>query len=451
MATGYSIFDPLVVLISFVLTLYLLIKDPQRLLLYIPLMLSLFFFVPFVTLLTNWHTVPMLIAGWWVFQKKTRFPASISLPIAVIFVSFAAQFLVSVVYGDVGTRLILRASHYVGVFALFLFAYYMSRRPGGYLLLLQGFALAAAVHSIYSFYQIIAFDLGLPFRGLVRDQSGTASAAVESGLFLRVNGLSSEPKRLAYVLFVGALACFELVRIDVEKRRTLYRAFGYLSLIASILTFSGSYYLALVLFGITMALVNMSVLKSFAVLSFACLLVATFLGSATERYLDAMQQGIDRRFQEVEIGLDGEVVYRQEFFAQDYVANHPSVVATGLGIGRYNVALFREYGLGVGYGQNGRILPLNSNFFELIFDLGGLATISFYACILVLTIRAKKAGERFLFMALVMLAYQSLTIQVLHFLVLVMGAAMARLKTPAIVDKVKRPAQGMPTVLKHEV
>lgn len=430
MAAGYNpIIDTAVVVACIGLTINLLGSRPQRLLLYLPTMLSLYFIVPVVTLLTNWHTIPILLLFWWILNRGGEIPSPSRPVMLILILIFSGQVVVAMIHGDTGTRVILRASYYLGLATLFVFTYFMVQRPGGKDLLVRGLAIAAAIHVCYSLYQIVAYQTGLPFRAIVRATSPVGSVAYEGGgLILRVNGLANEPKRLGYVLLIGALAFFELRHSCPPAQARRMFQWGIATLVVSILTFSGSYFLALFALGIIVSLWNRKFLR-YAFRGLAALaLLAPIFSSTTANIWSALQVGYERRAAEVEVGLDGDVVYRQEFYAQDFLETHPSAILTGVGIGRYNRVLFQEYGHGVGYGGRGnRILPINSNLYELIFDLGGIATALIYISLAVLALRAKKQGERLFAYGLFFLLAQSLTIQVLHFIAILAGSAVAQL------------------------
>lgn len=424
-AFGYNpIIDTAVVLGSTLLTARLLMRAPQRLLYYLPTLLSLFFVLPVVTNLTNWHIVPMLIVLWWLHQGRSLLPRRAQATLIVLILAFAGQVVYALYVGDAGLRVLLRTSYYVGLLALFAFSYEMTRRPGGLELLLKGLVLAAMIHSLYSIYQIAAQATGLPYRAIIRGFSPVGSIAFE-GPLLRVNGFANEPKRLGYILALGAMAALALSKrtSSQERRRQRWKAAFIFSI--SIMTFSGSYFVALGLLAIGAILIYPSLLKR---LFPPVLVIATGLilfSSKLDPLWSALQEGYDQRTQEVEVGIDGDVVYRQEFFAEDYLRRHPVTAIFGTGMGRYNIVLRRQYGEGVGLGEGGRVLPLNSNFFELIFDLGGIATAIFYAAVAVMIFQLRRIGTVFLASAVMFLAFQSLTIQVLQFSAIILGAAMA--------------------------
>ncbi|SDL82027.1 hypothetical protein [Aliiruegeria lutimaris] len=423
MVFGYTPLDPLVVLIGTAMAAWFLIRKPIRLMAYMPAALSLYFFIPTITLMTLWQTIPLLLTGRVLAKGTLKVPS-----FAKFFVFlFGSAFVVSATYslfsGDDRTRAIIRVIYYLGIFALFSFSYEMGRRPEGLRFLLKGLAAVGVVFSVYGLYQLVATPLGLPVRGILRGTYG-ADIAYEYG-FVRINSLTNEPKRLGYVLFCSALACFALSRLKPERAKLL-RKTSYLILFISLFTFSGSYFLSIVLFGLVAVILYPSratpyALGLVAVLSFIIVILPD------NEILEAIQHGYERRAVEVEIGIDGRFVYRQEFYAWDYLAHHPSVAVTGVGLGQYFVALNQEYGIGVGINEYGGLVPLNSNVLELLFDLGGPSAALFYFTMITLIWKLRQAGERFLCLALLFVTMQSLSILTLQWMVLFAGVGVGRL------------------------
>ena len=69
-------------------------------------------------------------------------------------------------------------------------------------------------------------------------------------------------------------------------------------------------------------------------------------------------------------------------------------------------------------------MPLNSNFLELIFDLGLIAAVLIYGGLILLVFRLRRAGETFFCLSLLFLVVQSLTILNLLYIVLFAGMAL---------------------------
>lgn len=426
MVFGYTPLDPLVVLWGTALAIWYLSRNAVKLLGFMPTALSLWFFIPFVTNLTLWQTVPLLLTGR-AFVKGIRLPTYIRPVVSILMICLVLSAAYALIAGADGTRALIRTVYYLGVFATFVFAYEMGRKPEAYEILLKGFVVMGIVYASYGAYQIVAFYTGLPLRGLVRSASasGGGGIAFEAGL-LRINSLATEPKRLGYVLFLSAMACIFLARMRPARRaRRLRRAAAGIFAV-SILTFAGSYFLAIAVFGLGVLLLYPS--KATVYIFAAAVIVAciSILFPALG-VLEAIQEGYARRASEIEIGLDGRVVYRQEFFAWDYLVNNPLSILTGVGLGQYYSVLHETYGVGAGINERGGLMPLNSNFLELVFDLGVIAATLIYAGLLFLVYRLRKARLTFFCLSLMFLLAQSLTILTLLYLSLFAGAAMGRL------------------------
>jgi|TARA_R100001369_G_scaffold23884_1_gene43830 hypothetical protein len=426
MPIGYTLLDPLIVLAGTGMALYFLATYPVRLMGWMPAALTLYFFIPFVTLMTLWQTVPMLLAGRVLLNGKLRV-ASSAKPIMLFFlIVFFSSSCYALVAGSDGSRAAIRVIYYTGLFALMSYSYEMARRPESYEIFLKGLVVTGAILAAYAAYQIFAVYGGLPLRGIVRGTTGV-DVAYEYGV-LRVNSFANEPKRLGYVLFVCGMASLFLARMWPRWKRRL-KWVGYGTLFMSLFTFSGSYFLSVFLFTCIALLLYPSFATKYVVYTLPLVALVVLVGAFFPELeiFEAIQQGYVRREQEIEIGLDGTQVYRQEFYAWDYLKRYPIAAFFGVGLGQYFSTLFGEYGAGVGINAYGGLLPLNSTFLEMVFDFGGAATVMFYAAITWLILNLRKVGESYLSFALLFLTIQSFTILTIQFMVLFAGVGVARL------------------------
>ena len=427
MVFGYTPLDPLVVIFGTGLAMWYLGREPVRLIGFMPTALSLWFFFPTVTNLTLWQTVPLLLTGRMLLKGGLRM-ASFAKPVFLLVVLvFLASGLGALIVGADGTRAAIRIIYYMGIFSLLSFAYEMGRKPECYEILLKGLVAMGIVYAAYGIYQIIAFYTGLPLRGIVYSASGGSIMAFEAGL-LRINSLANEPKRLGYVLFIAAMACIFLARMRPPQRARQLRLASYAIFAVSFLTFAGSYFLTIGLFALTAILLypSRATVYVFGGLAAAVIVAVLFPSLGL---VEAVQHGYERRLAEVEVGLDGRQVYRQEFFAWDYLAKNQMSALTGVGVGQYFSVLNAEYGVGAGYNEKGGLMPLNSNFLELTFDLGGVVAAIVYASWALLILQLRRARETFLCLAMLFLLLQSLTILTLSWQALIAGVGIARLAT----------------------
>lgn len=423
MVFGFTPLDPLVVLIGTVIAAYFLVRQPARLVAWLPAMLTVYVFIPFVTLLTLWQTVPLLLLARVFLNGKIKVPEQAKLLLLFLVLIFLGSSFYALLLGYDSERALIRIMYYLGLFSLFTFLFEMGRKEDCYKLLLKGFVVLGVVLSVYGLYQIVAFYSGLPLRGIVRGTSD-AQVAFEGGI-LRINSLASEPKRLGYVMFLSSLACLFLARIEPHRALKL-RFWAVFIFIMSLFTFAGSYFLAIALFIVTASVLYPTWTTKY--LLAAIILFVGIQGLFPEIGLwESMVEGYERRLTEVEVGLDGMRVYRQEFFAEEYLANHPSASLFGVGLGQYFVTLYQEYGTGVGINEFGGLVPLNSTFLELVFDFGGILAVVLYAAIGVLIWKLRRAGEMFLCLGLLFLTLQSLTLLTLQFTVVFAGLGLGRL------------------------
>ena len=423
MLIGYSIIDPLVVLGFTSLAAYFLVTRPVRLVPYLPAALSMWFFIPGVTLLTPWQTVSLLLIGRIVLLGRVRLPQTVApvFLLAVMFISLA--FLIAMLDGNDRIRAIIRLIYYAGILALLLFTYEMGRQPEGYRLFVKGLVITGIIFAAYGAYQVLASATGMPYRGIIRSLNFT-QAAFEGGQ-IRINSFASEPKRLGFVLFVCGLACFYYRDFCPHFGRRLALA-GAFVLAMSVLTFAGSYFFAIALFA-PVALVIYPSLATRYILGFWGLAVIFFSIFPDSFFIETIVDGYERRMNEVEVGLDGTKVYRQEFYAQDYLERHPATGILGVGLGQYYSRLHSEYGLGAGLSTSGGLIPLNSNLFEMVFDLGGVATVLFYSSVVFVIYRLRRSQEPLLALALLFLIMQSFTILTMLYLVMFLGISLGRL------------------------
>ena len=404
MPFGHGPFDYVVVAIVTIWTVRLLIVSPHRLLLWLPTFLTIDFFIPLGTQLTPSRILPLII-GVWLLQRGWLNPVRAQAPYVL---SIAAVLGASVMYallaGDAGTRPVFRALHYLGLGFVFLFVYRAATKEDHIGLILWGFVLAGLVHGLHSIYQVIAFNTGLPFRAIVYSATGFAAPVTEFGL--RVNGLADEPKRLGYILFAAVIA---LGYLGLSRQKTFKalplgkwsRAFQWLPLLAltvgallsiSLLTFSGSYIAAVGIVVIVLALTFSARMIALGGLALVGLFAASLYTPETVTgYQQTFMRLTESRLVEFDQGLDANKVYRQEFFAQELVNDDPFLLVHGVGLGRYNIVFYRAFGAGAGYGAFGSIAPLNSQLYEVGFDLGLPGLLLMYVGGLALVARTGRA------------------------------------------------------------
>lgn len=426
MIFGYTPLDPIVVLAGTLLAIWYIAKDAVRLIGFMPTALSIWFFVPTITNLTLWQIVPLLLTGRALIRRGTRLPQFAEPVIVFLAIFFVLSVVYALVSGAESTRVLIRSLYYIGLFAIFIFACEMGRRPEAYEILLKGLVAMGTIYAAYGVYQIAAFYMGLPVRGIVYNAGGEGIMAFEAGL-LRINSFANEPKRLGYVLFLAALACLFLAQMRGVRRAQQLRWTAVGILAVSIMTFAGSYFTAVALFGLGALLVYPSRATAYAVGALVAVAGVAVLFPDLG-ILDALQYGYDRRIEEIEVGLDGTVVYRQEIFAIDYLANKPVSIFTGVGVGQYYSILSETYGVVAGYDQFGGLRPLNSNLLELIFDLGIVATALIYGGVALLIVQLRRAREVFMCVSLIFLVAQSFSIITLLYIALFAGFAVGRLE-----------------------
>jgi hypothetical protein len=457
---GFGILDYVVVSLVTAYTIFLLAKAPQRLLFLLPTFLTIDFFIPLGTQLTPSRLVPLLLGCWLVLTRRFSVPRPYSYWLLLLLVVVALSLGYATLIDDAGLRPFLRALNYVSLAFLFVFVFRMLRSERCIDLALQGVVIAGAIHGAYAFYQILASKTGLPFRGIVYDESGPG-IAVEAGVggLIRVNGFADEPKRLGYVLLCGALAALyflwrrftsdpsRLARYVQSHSRQrqwsmLILAVGCVSM--SVLTFSFSYFISAALTVLVLiATLSFRMISLAALVAAAIAVAALFFPGEFEIYAHGVARLAEAREQEFSRGIHSEVVYRQEFFANEYVGEDPWSLFLGLGLGRYNKVLYDVFGVGAGYLSNGAIAPLNAQHLEIGFDLGfpGLLILYFGGAILVYSIGRRSLRDYVLSTMLLFMLIQSLFISNLHLLIFLFAVAAGVLAARAMLLRAAR-AQG---------
>ena len=426
MAFGFGILDYIVTLGCVAITVMLLGR-PQQLLILLPLMISIDFILPIAgTILTPGHLVPLVLGLGMLFRPVARFPRAMWSFVLVYLVIVGTATGFGIAEGGAGSRPVIRAAFYINILIVFLYAYSVTARSGSALPILKGLALAAIVHAGLGFYQILADITGLPYRGVVYNESGYGRPVSQANGGFRINGLADEPKRMAFITFAGAIALVILGNLRLSRLHNRAALAG-MSAIASVLTVSSSFFVAVAVW--IGHFVTRPRYLAFALFAFLVTmgLVLVIAPDFVSQQLDFGSNIVDRRMQELEVGIEGENVYRQEFYAFEYLANHSQAAITGVGMGRYNYELFLYYGAGVGLSEEGNIMPLNSQLLEVLFDLGlaGLAILVFGPLLLLVRSDASSFATWWFRAIVAFLWVQSFFVQDLLYLGLVCGALFA--------------------------
>ena len=120
MVFGYTPIDPLVVLLGTVITIWYLSRNAVKLLGFMPIALSLWFFVPLVTNLTLWQVVPLLLTGR-LLLKGVFLPRFAWLVVMFLVFCFLSSTAYAFISGTDITRALIRVVYYSGVLATLFF------------------------------------------------------------------------------------------------------------------------------------------------------------------------------------------------------------------------------------------------------------------------------------------------------------------------------------------
>lgn len=429
MVSGHSNIDYVVVLSSVFYSIYSLSTKPKRLLLFLPTLLSVYFFIPLGSMLTPERLVSLTLVAWVAWRSKSTVDQRAAcLSIFALVLVWVSTF-VALSIGDSGTRPLFRALYYTGMIASFLFVLGQVQTNEDLRRLMFGFAIAGMIHGGYSIYQLLAFRMGLPFRGIARESVAQVALAGEG---FRINGLASEPKRLGFLLFAGAMGAYATAIRAQSKHRVYWILGATITILVSLLTYSASYYIALALSIPVILLFFPRVVWHFLRASSLLLIIVFMVPSIRDQFVDNLNIMFESRQDEVEQGIDGRVVYRQEMYARDFLSHAPLTVLSGVGMGRYNTVFLHRYGYGAGFGDDDTLTPLNSQFLETLFDLGILGPCIIYLSIMALICRilSQRRDEISLIWTfmLLLLAIQSFFVQSLSILMIAAAGSLAYLR-----------------------
>ncbi|MGB0241001.1 MAG: O-antigen ligase family protein, partial [Verrucomicrobiales bacterium] len=430
MPVGHGPIDYVVVIICLLIAGHALLTDPRRLLYFLPAFVTIDFFIPLVSQLTPGRLIPLMIGCWWLATNGLPRGLPLSRWLAIGSVVIVAAALFGYLSGGSGSRAVIRSLNYVNLLILCGFTWKHARTRTGIRMLLSGFAIAGLIHGFHSIYQVFANKFELPYRSIVysEDESPMRIQMLTAGF--RINGFADEPKRLGFVLLTGSLALVHLASAVRESpRRYTMQIIASVLFLLSLYTFSSSFLFALAIWLPIMLLISRRSWKFFAGAIIASALVFVLKVDLILNYIDIQKEFIESREQEMEEGLDATKVYRQEFYANDYLKRHPLKIVTGVGMGQYYMAFRKFYGPVAGMGVGGALLPLNSQIFEVILDTGIAGALLIYLGGIIVIWKLKRLGPDGAIMSIIsaFILIQSLFVQSLSYHALTMGAGAAML------------------------
>lgn len=458
MIGGFGTIDYVVVVLACLISVVCLAERPKALLLILPTLLTIDFFIPMGTQLTPYRIVPLMLGAWLLLTGRFGVSSKYNIPLALFIVWVALCMLYGLSYDDSGNRPILRLGYYLGIISIFVFSYHVIRNRNGLEAAIFGIWIAAIMHGVYSAYQVMAYNLGLPFRGIVYGDSGRGFVVPfgDTGI-IRVNGFADEPKRLGYVLFCGIIvsllywsrAYAGAVPSPYWRIRSRLRVGTAIAVCctmlagAGLMTLAGSFYAAVAAALLLSVFVFTKYgLSAIVALGLAISLAASIAPDKLTEFSSTAIESMSSRADEVEKGLDAKTVYRQEFFAQDHLAQNWEDIVIGVGLIRYNTVLAEKYGPGAGFTADGRVMPINSQILEIAFDLGipGLLVLYIGGTLLFVGVaRVGPTGAALGFMMLFMLL-QSAFVMNLHLLSFVAAMCAALISIYGRSGSTRRPS-----------
>jgi hypothetical protein len=416
------------VILCLIITAHILITDPKRLLYFLPTFLTIDFFIPLVSQLTPGRLVPVMIGCWWLVSNGLPRGKPLASFLLISLVTILATVLYGYFEGELKGRAIIRSLNYFNLVILCGFTWKHARTRTGIKMLLQGFAIAGLIHGFHSIYQIFAHKFGLPYRSIVYSEYQSELRIKMLSRGFRINGFADEPKRLGFVLLVGSVALTYLSQAvrEVPRRYTM-RILTAILFLLSIYTFSTSYLIALAIWLPIMLLLSKRSWKFFTGALIASCLLFAIKADLILNYVEIQKQFLESRTAEVQEGLEAQNVYRQEFYAKDYLERHPLKILSGVGMGQYYIVFREFYGPVAGIGAGGFLLPLNSQIFEVIFDTGLAGFLLVYLGGIIVIWKLRKIGPDGAVMSVIsaFIMIQSFFVQSLSFHALAIGAGAA--------------------------
>ncbi len=394
-----SPYTDIVVIISMsLMTAFFALVRPELILKIIPFSLALTAF--YVTLGTKWPSdklVPLIFSvGCCMYLMRYNLPTSHLIPKNHIF-KLLVLISISAIWGFIylpdceinapamqmpEIRTIVRIIYYIAAMAYFLAPLIFLPLVTDKLSPLKMYVYAGTVLAVYAVYQYIAYHIGLPYRGIKywEDHSGFGGLETMSGLF-RANGLANEPKQLSMYCVTAGLCSYVLSRTVTQQKMKLF-VLTVLQFVGFLLAFSGSGFLAVMLFLMAMFFIFLKQADKkyqipwMQILLAIPLLIALTIASGYWTKVQTFTNAITFDRVKFSISDSGSAVEERidNYLLLLFVQN-PSFILTGCGMGNQPYWVFDKYHVGI-HPTRG-ISPADSGWLNLLADFGITSIIIF--------------------------------------------------------------------------
>lgn len=390
-ALGFGFIDYFMVILFAVVTLWIALTKPSRIIYILPAACTFYFFIPFTTELTPYKIVPLvLIIVTTITGKRNYFSGSgnnwiIFMWLWVLvsfFWGFACAFGLDF-FGHIHSpfkRFFIQIINYLNMVVIYLIAKKECSDKEKFYLFVKSYIFTTTILCLYGLFQIFAFKFGLPFRWVVYGTTQDLAQSMYDRLdpeemIFRINSLAQEPKRLSYVLPISVFLIVGLRKVwgDEFMSKARARILIFLHIFCAFMTYSTSLYFAMAIFiPVTFLLGIFRKAQRNYTKVFTMGLIFLILSSPL--YIDILMKIYDARVIAQLNGLNVIQWKKAEQFGIEAIQAKPWVVFTGTGLGGWNF-FFYYAGLKGWFVFPRGFMHMNSGMMISMFDLGLIGLI----------------------------------------------------------------------------
>lgn len=376
---GHGIYDYIVIIGFIIATVYVAVTKPYNIIYLLPAAGSVWFFIDFVTMITPIKIVPAIFILFTLNKGRGYFNFKNDFWAQAILILFCLYCIIGLIYTlsfdgfesySPYKRVLIQFMTYINQLFIYFILKKEIRTPADLSKFFRIFVITTTILCLYGFYQYIAFQLGLPFRGIVYSADQVSAAYDKFYNFFRVNSLANEPKRLGNILVMGLLMLLAL-RSSFSQKWIIFLVFVHI--LCGFLTYSTTFFLliGILIFCLVFLSFTDQALKYFRKLTLIFLMLSLPLLIIFQNRLQIIYNV--RVVDQIE-RAQNEKSYYLDKYAIDYFTADWSGFIFGYGLGNYNFILEKKIGVGVtSYGLE----IMNSGVLNLIYDFGYIGTLIF--------------------------------------------------------------------------
>ncbi|MFT3748927.1 MAG: hypothetical protein QM768_11445 [Agriterribacter sp.] len=375
---GYGIYDYVVVVGFIIATLFVANKNPHYIIYLLPAAGSFWFFIDFLTMITPIKIVPAVFILATLNKGRGYLRFKNDMWAQGMLILFCIYCIVGLAYtlGFQGfesyspyKRVVIQFMTYLNQLLIYFILKVEIKTSKDLYVFFKVFIITTTFLCLYGFYQYIAFELGLPFRGIVYTADQVSAAYDSYYQFFRINSLANEPKRLGNILVMGILMLLACKRGGNKWINILI----IVHLACGVLTYSTTLF---ILLGILVP----------------CLLILSFIDKELKLFKSVIFGAFlisiplllifrERIFTIYNVRVVGQIQYAQhehsyylDKYAFDYFKENWQGMLIGYGLGNYNFILEKHIGAGL---NSFGLEIMNSGVLNLVYDFGYIGTIIF--------------------------------------------------------------------------